>query len=55
MYATFIRFKKEVRGETISIATHLINKCPSSSINGEIPDEKWYGSQADYSRLRSFG
>ena len=39
----------------MSTTTYLINKCPSSGIGGDIPDEKWYGSEPDYSRLRPFG
>lgn len=47
--------EKKFWGEAASTAAHLINKCPSSSIGGDIPDERWYGGQADYSRLRPFG
>ena len=46
---------KQFWAEAVSTAAFLINKCPSSSIGGSIPDEMWYGSSPDYSRLRPFG
>ena len=47
--------EKKFWGEAVSTAVHLLNKCPSSSIDGEIPDERWYGGKVDYSNLRPFG
>lgn len=43
-------------GEAASeAAVKLMNKCPSSSINGDTPDFRWYGSHGDHSRLKVFG
>ena len=41
--------------EAASTAANLINQCPSSAINNETPDSRWYGSSGDYSKLRPFG
>ena len=46
---------KHFWAETVSTAAYLINKCPSSGIGGSIPDERWYGTKPDYSRLKPFG
>ncbi|KAH9291008.1 hypothetical protein KI387_044137 [Taxus chinensis] len=39
----------------VSIAMYLINKGPSSSLDGGIPEEAWYGNKVEYSFLRVFG
>lgn len=46
---------KQFWAEAAATASVLINKCPSSSLNGETPDGRWYGKCGDYSRLRPFG
>ena len=33
----------------------LINKFPSSAIENDVPDQRWYGKLGDYSRLKKFG
>lgn len=42
-------------GEAANTAAYLINKCPSSAIEFNTPDELWNGRVADYSYLRPFG
>jgi len=39
----------------VRTAVDLINLSPSRPINGEIPDEVWYGKKASYGHLRVFG
>ncbi|KAH9330624.1 hypothetical protein KI387_002732, partial [Taxus chinensis] len=34
---------------------YLINRGPSSALDGGIPEEAWYGKKFDYSFLRVFG
>ena len=34
---------------------NLINKGPSSALDGGIPEEAWIGKQVKYSFLRTFG
>lgn len=55
MHALLFWNAKELWAEAISTAAVLINKCPSSAIEYETPDQRWYGKLGDYSGLRSFG
>ena len=48
------RLEKRFWAEAASTAVKLINKCPSS-INGDTPDFRWFGSYGGYSELRTFG
>ncbi|KAH9321990.1 hypothetical protein KI387_016629, partial [Taxus chinensis] len=41
--------------EVVSIVMYLINRGPSSALDGGIPKEAWYGKKVDYSFLRVFG
>lgn len=41
--------------EAASTAVHLINKSPSTAIDCNISDEKWYNSKQDYGYLKRFG
>lgn len=47
--------EKRFWAEATSTAVKLINKCPSSSLNGDISDNKWYGMSCNYDDLRTFG
>lgn len=42
-------------GEYILIATHIINRLPSSLLKNKCPYELLYDSKPKYSQLRSFG
>jgi len=42
-------------GEAISTANYLRNRCPSSSLKGKTPFEKWNNRVPDVSHLRPFG
>ena len=42
-------------GATVDTAVYLINRSPSSSIEGKIPEEVWSGNSINYSFLRVFG
>lgn len=46
---------KKFWAEAVSTAAKLINKCPSSVIQFDTPDNKWYGSPGNYSKLKVFG
>ena len=46
---------KSFWAEAIATIAILINKCPSSAIDNETPDQRWFGKLGDYSSLRSFG
>lgn len=46
---------KSFWAEAVSTATYLWNKCPSTSIAGSIPEEKWSGRKVDTKHLRVFG
>ena len=42
-------------GATVDTVVYLINRSPSSSIEGKIPEEVWSGKSINYSFLRVFG
>ena len=41
--------------EVVDIAVYLINRGPSSSLDGGIPEEAWTGKPVNYSFLKIFG
>jgi len=49
------KLPKSFWGEAVRTAIDLINLSPSRPLNGEIPDEVWYGKKASYGHLRTFG
>lgn len=49
------KLPKSFWGEAVRTAVDLINLSPSRPLNGEIPDEVWYGKKASYGQLRVFG
>lgn len=49
------KLPKSFWGEAVRTAVDLINLSPSRPLNGEIPDEVWYGMKAFYGHLRVFG
>ncbi|KAH9726184.1 hypothetical protein KPL70_008163 [Citrus sinensis] len=47
---------KKFWAETVSYASHLVNRLPSAAIEGKTPMEMWSGKHAqDYDSLRVFG
>lgn len=42
-------------GEAVNTANYIRNRCPSSSLNGKTPYEKWAGRVPDVSHFREFG
>lgn len=46
---------KEFWAETVSTACCLVNRSPSTAIEGKTPKEVWFDTPTDYSRLRIFG
>ena len=41
--------------DAINTAIYLINRGPSSALDGGIPEEAWIGKNVNYSFLRTFG
>jgi hypothetical protein len=41
--------------DVVDIVVYLINKGPSSSLDGRIPEEAWTGKKVNYSFLKTFG
>ena len=41
--------------EALAAVIHVLNRCPTASLNGVTPYEKWYGKPPDISHLRVFG
>ena len=41
--------------DVVNNVVYLINRGPSSSLDGGIPEEAWIGKQVKYSFLRTFG
>lgn len=46
---------KHCLDEAVQIASHLINKSPTSTINFKTPDDIWYRKTSSYAYLRIFG
>ncbi|KAG9457668.1 hypothetical protein H6P81_002176 [Aristolochia fimbriata] len=42
-------------GATVDTTVYLINRSPSSALDGRIPEEVWAGKNVDYSFLKIFG
>ena len=40
--------------DVVNIVVYLINRGPSSALDGGIPEEAWIGKQVKYSFLRTF-
>nr|GEX26332.1 retrovirus-related Pol polyprotein from transposon TNT 1-94 [Tanacetum cinerariifolium] len=50
------RLGKELWAEAVTYACHLVNRFPSTAIDGKTSFEKWYGKPAtDYDSLHVFG
>ena len=41
--------------DAVDIVVYLINRGPSSSLDGGIPEEAWIGKKVNYSFLKTFG
>ena len=41
--------------DAVDTDVYLINRGPSSSLNGGIPEEAWTGKKVNYSFLKPFG
>jgi hypothetical protein len=41
--------------DVVDIVVYLINRGPSSSLDGGIPEEAWTGKKVNYSFLKTFG
>ena len=41
--------------DAVDIVVYLINRGPSSSLDGGIPEEAWTGKKVNYSFLKPFG
>lgn len=54
MYVNQFKTTKNILGEAIKIACHLINRCPSSSLDNKVLEQVWLGHVPDYSHLRTF-
>lgn len=42
-------------GDAVLTACHVRNRCPTSSLNGDIPYEKWFDKPVSVDYLRKFG
>ena len=49
------RIALTVWAEAVDTAIYLINRGPSSSLDGGIPEEAWTGKSVNYSFLKIFG
>lgn len=41
--------------EALRSAAYIVNRSPTSALNGQVPANLWYGSKQDLSKLRVFG
>lgn len=49
------KLDKSFWGEAALTAVYLINKHPTSALNGQIPDELWFNKKVSLNHLRVFG
>ena len=49
------RFPLHFWADVVDIVVYLINRGPSSSLDGGIPEEAWTGKNINYSFLKPFG
>ena len=45
----------QFRVDAVNIVFYLINRGPSSSLDGRIPEEEWTRKKVNYSFLKTFG
>jgi hypothetical protein len=50
-----VDFPLQLWADAIDIVVYLINRGPSSSLDGIIPEEAWTGKKENYSFLKTFG
>jgi hypothetical protein len=50
-----VGFPLQFWADVVDIVVYLINKGPSSSLDGRIPEEEWTGKKVNYSFLKTFG
>jgi hypothetical protein len=48
-------FPLQFWADVVDTVVYLINKGPSSSLDGRIPEEEWTGKKVKYSFLKTFG
>ena len=48
-------FPLQFWADVVDIVVYLINKGPSSSLDGGIPEEAWKGKKVNYYVLKTFG
>ena len=49
------RFPLQFWADAVDTIVYLINRGPSSSLDGGIPEEAWTGKKVNYSFLKTFG
>jgi hypothetical protein len=50
-----VAFPLQFWPDAIDTVVYLINREPSSSLDGRIPEEEWTGRKVNYSFLKTFG
>ena len=50
-----VGFQLQFWADVVNTIVYLINRRPSSTLDGGIPQEAWTGKQVKYSFLRTFG
>ena len=55
MYVIAYRVPLHFWDDVVDIVVYLINRGPSSALDGGIPEEAWIGKQVKYSFMRTFG
>ena len=48
-------FPLQFWADVVDIVVYLINRGPSSSLDGGVPEEAWIGKKVNYSILKPFG
>lgn len=49
------KMQKSFWSEAVRTSVYLINRSPTSALNGEVPTHLWYGNSINYKKLKVFG
>ncbi|OIW15328.1 hypothetical protein TanjilG_10768 [Lupinus angustifolius] len=49
------KLPKQFWGEAVSTSAYILNRCPSSRLEGITPEEAWSGKKPNINHLRIFG
>jgi transposase InsO family protein len=46
---------RKISKEAVACSIYILNRSPTSSVQGKVPEEKWSGSKVNVSHFKKFG